>query len=700
MPADRARQNTTESPASSISPATTTDPAQGVRKFKRIRTRRACDECRSKKIRCEYAAGREAVGSCAHCDIHGLDCTTIAPAATKAPRYRESRPLSRAPISTSTEPIELEPRFYGGTSIPGLVAALPSQDGDGAGEAERALRAFHSEHDYFSFATQSTGEQFVLATVDIDDHPQIHPRSPPKYSSTEVRVASQLVSESVLESLVALYRMRLVPIFPVVTISETASLFPWIRVPDINSTPPSPLPRLLRLVVCAVPAQWRSVPRDIRQSLRLTLASQLDGMAGLGLTRASSLGNLQTMLVLSMSTEVLETSRRESWLNVGLAIRMGQEIGLHRAIPGDAIPMGQQNRRKRVWAACQIADAWYAVANGLPLAIDPNECDIGPPQPYPDHCASEGDPCFSTHVLIWRISLILNRIVKAVCSPKGLENTTDAVLYQIERDIGDWESKLPSAAEAPVFESFDPGNVNILKLVSVSVEAILVRALLKPTSPIPPHITFRPSPVRWERLVQRSGESIEWISQSGMFYLDVWHVVIYSLTLCSLIQLQTYLDTGDKTAHTRLKLAQSVVEAWAAASDGELPHNRSKVAAQLGILVKAADSARPRASPQGASMPGGGVNEAEGHSGQALYAFDTGSLDAASIQSILGLFGNTPPAGNGQSGPSVQQTGGSQPQYDLGSGSQWEPMMEGSAGGLQDTWQGVIHDVWHQNGLQ
>ncbi|ORY26773.1 hypothetical protein BCR39DRAFT_540169 [Naematelia encephala] len=568
-------------------------PSQDPRPIKRIRTRRACDECRFKKIRCQYPAGRQAVGSCAHCELHGLTCEAVAPPPAKNPRTLSHTDKGRGDNSQDVAQGE-EPLFLGSTSITGIVTSIPA---NGPPQTSKALDDLDRQYDHFRFTSRSTGEQFVLASTDDEETAAIKNHQYAKHSNAEARVASQIVSESVLESLVALYRRKIVPVFPVISISESASLFPWIRTPNINSTPPTPLPRLLRLLICSVPAQWRSVPKDVRQSLRVTLLPLMEGEPGRLMTRSSSLGNLQSLLSLYLSREVLPTSKRESWLNVGLAIRMAQEIGLHRDIPVEAVPTGQRNRRKRVWAACQVSDAWYAAMSGLPPLIDPLDCDVGPPQEYPDHCSAgqpgQEEPCFATHVHMWKLSLILTRIVKGVYSPMGLERTTDSALYEIMRDLSKWESELPSETEAPSFGEFDMANLKFLTLVSVAVEALLVRAFLHPARPIPPSITFRPSPARWDHLVSRAAEAIKWISNEGVFLLDVWHIIIYALTLCALIQFEAFLATGDAKALQHLLLADGIAREWAKASDGTLPRHRAKTAAQIGILVIAAKAHRP-----------------------------------------------------------------------------------------------------------
>ncbi|WWC94419.1 hypothetical protein V866_001261 [Kwoniella sp. B9012] len=623
-----------------------TEPSENNRVYKRIRTRTACDECRAKKIRCQYPNGREPEGNCEHCEIHGLICengksktksssrpsnppATMSVAKGQRSETNASQRKQRArsndhfdrdevlettPRSgddpTSISGQGLEPRYFGGTSIPSILASIalqPNTFPPGSLQFHSGSRQGPIERggpDRIHFTSAQSGQHSVLIALDESEKGLRKTEEPVektacarvRRSSTEERVASHFLSESVLESLVALYRMRIVPVHPVVSISETASLFAWIRKPNLDSTPPTPLPRILRLIICAVPAQWRAVPKDIRQSLRVTISSQLEDHKTSAFLRASSLGNLQTLSVLSMSSDLLPASKYENWINTGMTIRMAQEIGLHRELPNEAVPLGQRNRRKRVWAACQIMDAWHAASTGLPSAIDPADCDAGPPFAFPDHVrANETDelePCFATHVHIWRLSLVLRRIMKAVSSPLGLSNTSDIELYQLDRDLSEWEMSLPSEDEVPSFEIFDSGNTNMIKLLYTCVEGIFVHAFLTNTPPIPSHIHFRPSATQWSRLLNRSGEAIEWISKNGMFYLDVWHIVIHALVICFVLQLHDYISTANPNRLERLKLANKIIQNWAKPSEGEPPRDRRWLASQVKSIVDDLESSR------------------------------------------------------------------------------------------------------------
>jgi hypothetical protein len=131
------------------------------------------------------------------------------------------------------------------------------------------------------------------------------------------------------------YRLNFLPVCSILSLSELCSLEPGLKhafaSTNMGPPPPTPLPRVFgKLAVCTLAALSRDVPRHIFFSLLHTLSSRLDGEEGSHLLRTSSLGNVQVLLLLGLSSELhaVTTSRGGSlsWLTVGLALRMAQDI--------------------------------------------------------------------------------------------------------------------------------------------------------------------------------------------------------------------------------------------------------------------------------------------------------------------------------------------------------------------------------------
>lgn len=87
---------------------------------------------------------------------------------------------------------------------------------------------------------------------------------------------------------------------------------------------------ITKLAVCAIASLNREVPQAIRSSLLGALHSHLTGAESVDITRRSSLGNVQTMLLLGMSpkmhAESIYTGGSRSWLMTGMAIRMALDL--------------------------------------------------------------------------------------------------------------------------------------------------------------------------------------------------------------------------------------------------------------------------------------------------------------------------------------------------------------------------------------
>jgi hypothetical protein len=71
----------------------------------------------------------------------------------------------------------------------------------------------------------------------------------------------------------------------------------------------------------------------------------------------------------------------QSWLFAGMAVRMAQDLGMHRSADSwqrDGEPLFSpivQQERKRIWYACVIMDKYVSTYIGRPLSIFESDYD-------------------------------------------------------------------------------------------------------------------------------------------------------------------------------------------------------------------------------------------------------------------------------------------------------------------------------------
>jgi len=143
--------------------------------------------------------------------------------------------------------------------------------------------------------------------------------------------------QTMLNAVYETCRDRIIPLFPVISVSESlladraneSHVSKYAPV-DPNSTPGTPLPQIVRMIHCAVASRSREVPETIRRSILSSLHSLLLGpeMAKIASTRC--LGSIQVLMLLSMCDDLLAAdgtqARENQWQNVGTAVRMAFAI--------------------------------------------------------------------------------------------------------------------------------------------------------------------------------------------------------------------------------------------------------------------------------------------------------------------------------------------------------------------------------------
>ncbi|KAG1891356.1 fungal-specific transcription factor domain-containing protein [Suillus subluteus] len=364
-------------PAKRSTPAATTPTASDSKK--RTKTQRACDSCRSRKIRCDVLAESEPP-LCQHCKQYGFECTFFLPITEtrfKKKKMEEEAAEKEKEKSTDTRRNTLSPQAEpGDRRVFGPTAAV---------------HLLHSQPIISSRIYESYDQRY--------------------HHTWEVSK-----NGDVLQNLLNAYFKEIAPLLPVVSQEEFLAN-------------PSPSPILL-YSICLVAAARREVPQSVFDSIRYAVNGVIKAEDVLS---TASIANVQALLILSMMgdshSQFVPNALSALWIRLGTAIRM--TLGLHRA---ESVKQSVELRR-RLWGACVICDRWTSLTYGHPYMIDVQDCDARLP--------SSGDPNDLYMDELVRLSVILGRVLKTIYSPSGLMFTTDDMLYSLLSDLESWKKNLP-----------------------------------------------------------------------------------------------------------------------------------------------------------------------------------------------------------------------------------------------------------------
>ncbi|WWD00931.1 hypothetical protein V866_007869 [Kwoniella sp. B9012] len=545
---------------------------------KRKRTSRACDYCRSHRIRCERYGGDES--TCIHCRTYGLICESVAP----APRSHRSRVALHARCSAEQVDSQgLEPGYAGPTSIFHLVGSVNRRD------SVEEVRNYDEANDIFRDALNSNREQASEGVL-YGRYDLAHGGWKAQNASALLRMdlLSEQLSliagkETILDDLLLICITKVLPVFPVVTVSECVGrdkpsdiFWQYYTMKENDSTPHSPLPKIVRLVQYGLASMSRSVPTPIRQSIVKAVREELD--ATLQTSKQASLSTVQLLITLSMSLELHDDDPTENrsllWQRTGSGIRGAFDMGLHRSVSNNMIPCGQVHRRRRVWGSCVVADRWLALQYGQPLTIDLDYCDAPLPFWWPDHVPDLDDvtaipvlhkvaPSFRFLTELTYLSILLGRAYSLSSSKFLLAKSQDLMFYNLQNDMEAWKAQIPAVWNySPLLEI--PAMQNLLQLFLVAVEYTFLRPFLpRNVSGLPAHINFRPTHGSIDRLVERAVNSLFWLaSEEGAFYLDVWSMTVYPAFLCMVVVTSGLVQRTDVIIASALLAGSEAISSW------------------------------------------------------------------------------------------------------------------------------------------
>nr|XP_019047347.1 hypothetical protein I302_03959 [Kwoniella bestiolae CBS 10118]OCF26277.1 hypothetical protein I302_03959 [Kwoniella bestiolae CBS 10118] len=506
---------------------------------KRRRTVKACDRCRSVRSRCQRIEHNS--NRCTRCTRLSAECTTTQPSrslsipTTTASIHENLHESSSYNNNTSTEipkrsSIPIPPSFND-TSTSNLETPIHHSISLSAHLAtEPRILGFTSLSSLRDEIAVSYGQRGHEDQRKGDERDVIPGRG--GGIRREIKLSERELSLSVIEQLLSDFATHISPLNPILLSHEIFS--------------PSRMSVITISSVCAVASLSRTVPTSVFLAAKNRLVDLLDQSDVL---KVASVANIQASRAPLYS--IPEEKREMKLTRCSSAVRMAQELGLHRA--DIDFPPDINMRRRSAWRSCLIADRWLAAGYGLPQIIDLDDCDDV-------SGGMETDPQMILQQELYSVSTLLGRVLKEIYTPKILARTNDDRIEGLIMAIDHCRSHVHEILRfTPTSEV---GSV-VFELSILTVEALFLRGVTSTKIRRPPHVTYRPSPGRWKGISERAQKLVQWIEEKGDWLLDTSRIGLYGLTFCSLMMFRDHTQTHSPTALQGLQLASKATTRWA-----------------------------------------------------------------------------------------------------------------------------------------
>ncbi|KAG1452549.1 hypothetical protein G6F56_007789 [Rhizopus delemar] len=158
--------------------------------------------------------------------------------------------------------------------------------------------------------------------------------------------------------------------------------------------------------------------------------------------------HVQAALLMTLYLDMDETDVESmQWFVLGKAIRMAQDIGLHRSCSHWNLPASEIETRHRVFFACYILDRFMGARAGKPLTILDRDFDTDFPVPHEVYDDQRPGPSvYHGFIALIKLSEILGRILKALYAPNSKHSNSNAnlddptILAVFDRRLKNWKA--------------------------------------------------------------------------------------------------------------------------------------------------------------------------------------------------------------------------------------------------------------------
>ncbi|KAL2074597.1 hypothetical protein VTL71DRAFT_8375 [Oculimacula yallundae] len=491
-------------------PTRTTAPLQ-----KRRRVTRACDECRRKKIKCD---GKQ---PCTHCTVYSYDCTYDQPSNRRrnpAPQYIEALEtrLQRAEalLRTTLPNVDLnDPNIDSliqqrrqsiikGNKPMGMAGNVSDES-----EHESQLRSMIEsagqleldESGHWDFHGGSSGVMFIRRMREqfgglLGDNNQSGPMFPkisrpsgiPNFDSPRSMTESPIM-ESGLANTEDLPSREIAKAYCEDSLNCASALLRFVHQPTFyemfdrmyDVSPENfedaenrflPLLYTVLALGCMFHTEPGQDPNGADQ--QHTYMSGIDeGMkyfrAARNMLDVTDCRDITSLQAIIFMTLFLQSSSNLStcYSYIGVALRTGLRMGIHRSLAGNFNPIERETRRRVFWVIRKM-DTYVSALLGFPQMLSSDDIDQPLPIEVDDEYITKDAilpmPPGKTSLLYaasnahTRLMSTLAKVIKYIYPTKGLEKSlqgstqssyviSHAKIREIERDLAEWLDRLPMA---------------------------------------------------------------------------------------------------------------------------------------------------------------------------------------------------------------------------------------------------------------
>ncbi|KAI8089619.1 fungal-specific transcription factor domain-containing protein [Halteromyces radiatus] len=187
--------------------------------------------------------------------------------------------------------------------------------------------------------------------------------------------------------------------------------------------------------------------------------------------KRSRISTVQTIILMTLFVESHDTDFDDTsyWFKTGMAIRMAQDLGLHRSARGWHIPEPERELRSRIWYVIYMMDRWVAAELGRPVTIIDQDFDVELPSFYEVESCHPKDlserpfvpeiimqtardirkktPLYDHFNHAVRLGQIYGQVLSGLHSPRSIRfgRRSQALVHLLDQRLKNWKLSIPSS---------------------------------------------------------------------------------------------------------------------------------------------------------------------------------------------------------------------------------------------------------------